>query len=398
MEKSKITTVIIVAAGKGLRARDGRASPLPKQYQPLQGKPILRWSIETFLAHPHVTHVVVVIAPNSQDLYDTAIAGLNAKKLLPPVIGGASRQGSVQNGLIALASYTPDRVLIHDAARPLVTINTISNVIEKLAESSGAIAAMPVNDTLKLSSQDIDFITKTAPRDNLWRAQTPQGFHYSVITDLHTKYAHLDLTDDASLLEEAGLSVALVPGNPENFKITQAQDFAMAEKLSLPPQQEYRTGHGFDVHAFEAGDHVVLCGITIPHGQKLKGHSDADVAIHALSDALYGALSAGDIGDHFPPSDPQWRGARSEVFLRHAVDLVAQRGGKIIHCDLTLICEQPKISPHRAAMSENLAQIMMVDPARISVKATTTERLGFTGREEGISTMATATIALPQEA
>ena len=386
------TTAIIVAAGRGARAGAGG----PKQYRGLAGRAVIAHTAEAFLAHPAIDAVRVIIHRDDDVEYESAMdALLSHEKLLPPVHGGAERQDSVRLGLESLEDRAPAFALIHDAARPFIDAATISRVIEALDEHDGAIAALPVHDTIKRAAGDK--IDATVPRDALWRAQTPQGFRYDKILDAHRAAAGKVFTDDAAVAEAAGLGVALVAGSPDNMKITQAEDFGMAEIIlgRKKTQMEYRTGHGFDVHAFEDGDAVVICGVEIPHEKKLKGHSDADVGMHALTDAILGALAAGDIGDHFPPSDPQWKGAPSRVFLEKARDLVAEAGGRIAHCDVTLMCEAPKIGPHRDAMRAALADILAIEPSRISVKATTTEQLGFTGRREGIAAMATASVALP---
>ena len=331
--------------------------------------------------------------------YDAAMGELLVHaKLLDPVFGGAERQDSVRMGLESIDDQNPRQVLIHDAARPFIDGHTISRVIDALDTHDGAIAALPVHDTLKRSSGD-NLIDTTISRDGLWRAQTPQGFHFDKILSAHRNAAGQKLTDDAAVAEASGLQVALIAGSPDNMKITQAQDFGMAETLlgRKAREMEYRTGHGFDVHAFEDGSAVVLCGVEIAYEKKLKGHSDADAGMHALTDAIFGAISEGDIGDHFPPSDPQWKGAGSEIFLARARDLVAERGARITHCDVTLMCEEPKIGPHRDKMRAALADILEIEASRVSVKATTTEQLGFTGRREGIAAMATATVALPTE-
>jgi 2-C-methyl-D-erythritol 4-phosphate cytidylyltransferase / 2-C-methyl-D-erythritol 2,4-cyclodiphosphate synthase len=377
---------LVVAAGRGFRL----GGPLPKQYLPLGGAAVLRYSVATFLAHPGVDHVRVVIHPDDRPLYDAAVAGLD---LLPPVHGGAQRQDSVRNGLASLAEAAPDRVLIHDGARPFVDAATIDRVLAALQDHPGAIAALPIRDTVKRDSGGR--IVDTVERRGLWRAQTPQGFRYSEIMAAHRAAECAELSDDAAVAEQAGLAVALVDGSEENFKVTTTDDLLRAERHLAMQRGDIRTGQGFDVHAFGAGDHVWLCGLKIPHGQGLVGHSDADVGLHALTDALLGALGAGDIGMHFPPSDPAWRGAPSHRFLRHAADLVAAAGGSVAHCDVTLICERPKIGPHREAMVARIAEILGLDPRRVSVKATTTEQLGFTGRGEGIAAQAIATVRLP---
>ncbi len=386
---------VIVAAGRGTRAGAGG----PKQYRPLAGRTVLAWTVETFLDHPRIDGVRVVIHRDDREEYETAMAdSLRHAKLLPPATGGAERQDSVRLGLESMADKPPAHVLIHDAARPFIDVGTITRVIEALSDHDGAIAALPVHDTIKRAKEG-ERIETTVSREALWRAQTPQGFRFGEILAAHRAAAGRTLTDDAAVAEAAGLDVALVTGSPDNMKITQAEDFGMAETLlgRKARAMEYRTGHGFDVHAFEDGNAVMLCGVAIPHDRKLKGHSDADAGMHALTDAIFGALGEGDIGDHFPPSDPQWKGAPSRVFLEKARDLVVERKGRIVHCDVTIMCEEPKIGPHRIAMREALAAILKIEPARISVKATTTEELGFTGRREGLAAMATATVALPRE-
>lgn len=388
-------TAIIVAAGRGVRA--GTAGP--KQYQDLAGESVIARSARAFLAHPEVSAVRIIIHADDHDLYKESMARLmDDKKLLPPAVGGRERQDSVRLGLESLTDESPEIVLIHDAARPFIDAATISRVIAAARASGGAIAALPVFDTIKKADGATHpAINNTVPREGLWRAQTPQGFRYEAILAAHRAAAGEMLTDDAAVAERAGMKVSLVAGSPDNMKITQAEDFGMAEVLlgRKNAMAEYRTGHGFDVHEFEDGTAVILCGVAVPHSHKLKGHSDADAGMHALTDAILGAIGAGDIGDHFPPSDNRWKGAPSRIFLEKARDLVAARGGAVTHCDVTLICEAPRIGPHRAAMRAALAEIIGIAEDRISVKATTTEELGFTGRREGIAAMATATVRLP---
>jgi 2-C-methyl-D-erythritol 4-phosphate cytidylyltransferase/2-C-methyl-D-erythritol 2,4-cyclodiphosphate synthase len=384
---------LVVAAGSGSRM----GKDMPKQYLPLGGKTVLRHCLEAFGRHPRISDVRVVINDSLRDLYDNAVAGLS---LMPPVAGGQRRQDSVRLGLESLVAEKPDLVLIHDAARPFIDPDTIDRTIETLGRHDGALVAVPVVDTLKrgVDEDGTSFSGATVDRTGLWRAQTPQGFHYQKLLLAHRQAASgPEMTDDAAVAEAAGLKVALVIGHENNFKITAPADLERAERL-MSQQMEYRTGNGFDVHRLIPGDGVIICGITIPFHQKLEGHSDADVGMHALTDAILGAIGAGDIGQHFPPSDPQWRGAASWKFLAHAAKLVADRGGRIAHCDITLICEQPKVGPHRAAMSAKLAQILGLSIDRVSVKATTTEKLGFTGRGEGIAAQATVTVALPLSA
>ncbi len=383
-------TALIVAAGRG--SRFGGA--LPKQYALLGGQPVLRHAIAAFRACSQISQLRVVIAAGDEMHYQAAVQGLG---LPSPVLGGPSRQQSVLNGLEALSVDAPDFVAIHDGARPLVQPVDIAACLEASARPgvAGAVLGVPVSDTVKRTAED-GAVSETVPRANLWRAQTPQVFRFEALLAAHRAAAALGaseataLTDDAHVAERAGLKVVMVAGNGENPKITTAQDLARLSTM------EARTGLGFDVHGFGAGNAVTLGGIAIPHDRALSGHSDADVALHALTDAVLGAIGAGDIGMHFPPSDPQWRGASSDRFLRHAVDLLTRRGGRIVHLDLTLICEAPRIGPHREAMVASIARIAGVPADRVSVKATTTEKLGFTGRGEGIAAQAVASVEVPR--
>ncbi len=376
---------LVVAAGRGARF----GGDVPKQWRLLAGRPILRHSLALLAGHPAIDAVRVVIHPDDLPLYDQAAEGL---ALAPPIAGGASRQESVRLGLEALAQDAHDLVLIHDGARPFAESALISRVVRALHLHAGAIPALPVHDTLKRGEDGL--IRETVPRAGLWRAQTPQGFHFAALLEAHRAAAGHDLTDDAAVAERAGLGVALVEGAESNVKITTTQDLERAER-SLSGPGEVRVGSGFDVHKFCPGDHVMLGNIVIPHEAGLEGHSDADVALHALTDALLGAIGAGDIGRHFPPSDPRWKGADSARFLAHAGALLSGRGGRISHLDLTVICERPKVGPHRAAMAHRIAAILGIDEGRVSVKATTTEGLGFTGRREGIAAQAVATVVMP---
>lgn len=379
--------VLIVAAGSGERF----GGSIPKQYQDLVGVPILRRSILAFLNHPHIDAVQVVISPKHRDLYDKAAADLG---LPEPIIGGATRQDSVRLGLEALEkSNKPNLVMIHDAARPLIDAATITNVRKALDKDVGAIAAKPLVDTLKRGN-GINIET-TIDRNNLWQAHTPQAFHFDAILAAHRSTIGAQLTDDAAVAEKAGMNVTLVLSNPDNMKITNPDDLDRAARLLGHNFGDIRTGMGFDVHRLIPGDKIFLCGVAIPHDRTLEGHSDADVGLHALCDAILGAMSAGDIGKHFPPSDPQWKGKDSAHFVRHIVGLVSERGGFISHVDVTLMCENPKIGPHRDVMVARLAELLEINPDRVSVKATTTERLGFTGREEGIASQAIATLRFP---
>jgi 2-C-methyl-D-erythritol 4-phosphate cytidylyltransferase/2-C-methyl-D-erythritol 2,4-cyclodiphosphate synthase len=381
-------TALIVAGGRGNRF----GGPLPKQYALLGGQPILRHTLAVFRATPGIDRIQVVIGSGDEAPYQTAIAGFD---LPSPVEGGASRQHSVLNGLEALTAQPPDLVAIHDAARPFVRPADIAACLKALSVPGvdGAVLGVPLADTLK--RVDGGAIVETVPRAHLWRAQTPQVFRYAALLEAHRTAASLGaneataLTDDAAVAERAGLRVVMVAGHDDNRKITSADDLQQALAM------ETRTAFGFDVHGFGPGSAVMLGGVAIPHAQALAGHSDADVALHALTDAVLGTIGAGDIGKHFPPSDPQWRGAASDRFLRHAVGLVEAAGGRIVHLDLTLICEAPRIGPHREAMVESIARIAGVARDRVSVKATTTEGLGFTGRGEGIAAQAVATVEVP---
>lgn len=378
---------LIVAGGRG----DRFGADIPKQYCRIAGEPVLRRTVTAFLGHGRVAAVRVVIRPGDEDLYAAATTGL---VIMDPTHGGASRQESVRRGLESLATHAPDIVLIHDAARPFVSDAVISRVLDALEDSTGAVPAMPVIDTLKRATAAGDRIAATVERSGLWRAQTPQGFRFAPILNAHRRLGGTELTDDAAVAEHAGLEVALVDGEEENVKITTRADLIRAEHW-LGQGCETRTGLGFDVHRFGPGDHVTLCGVRIPFHAGLAGHSDADVGLHAVTDALLGAIGGGDIGTHFPPGDGRWKDAPSEIFLRCAGAMIADAGGRIANIDVTLVCERPRIGPHRAAMIAAIAAILGLAPERIGVKATTTERLGFTGREEGIAAQAIATVVLP---
>ncbi len=382
-------TALIVAAGRGSRF----GGPLPKQYALLGGQPVLRRTVAAFQASPAIDRVLVVIGPGDDAHYEPATAGLG---LPGPVTGGASRQQSVLNGLEALAATPPDYVAIHDAARPFVRPSDIEACLAAASSpgTHGAVLGVPLADTLKRVGDEMA-IAETVPRRGLWRAQTPQVFRFAPLLAAHRAAAVLGtaeataLTDDAAVAERAGLKVVMVEGSEDNRKITTSDDLRSSA-------METRTAFGFDVHGFAPGNAVMLGGVAVPHDQTLVGHSDADVALHALTDAVLGTIGAGDIGKHFPPSDPKWRGASSDRFLRHAAGLLAARGGRIIHLDVTIICEAPKVGPHREAMVQSIARIAGVSPDRVSVKATTTEGLGFTGRREGIAAQAVATVELPR--
>jgi 2-C-methyl-D-erythritol 4-phosphate cytidylyltransferase/2-C-methyl-D-erythritol 2,4-cyclodiphosphate synthase len=382
------TVALVVAAGRGTRL----GGDIPKQWRDLAGRPVLRHSLDSFIAHPGIEAIRVVIHPDDMDLYRRATLGL---ALAPPIAGGATRQDSVRLGLEALAADPPDFVLIHDGARPFVAEVLIDRVIAALSSHPGAIPAMKVSDTLKRGENGT--ITATVPRDLLWRAQTPQGFVFASILEAHQKARGTDLTDDAAVAERAGLAVALVEGDEDNVKLTTAGDLKRAaSRLSVA--LESRTASGFDVHKFCPGDHVMLGGIRVPHTHGLEGHSDADAGLHALTDALLGTIGAGDIGVHFPPDDARWKGADSAQFLAEAARLVRARGGEIVHVDLTVICERPKVTPWRTAIVDRIAAILEIASDRVSVKATTTEGLGFTGRREGIAAQGMATVKVPGSA
>ncbi|MDR7125256.1 bifunctional 2-C-methyl-D-erythritol 4-phosphate cytidylyltransferase/2-C-methyl-D-erythritol 2,4-cyclodiphosphate synthase [Pseudotabrizicola sp. 4114] len=368
------TAAIIVAAGRGTRA----GGDLPKQWQDLAGEPVLSHTIRAFAGQ--VDRLVLVIHPDDR----TRAAGFG----LPMVEGAATRAGSVRNALDWLEGQGVTKVLIHDGARPLVSGAVIGAVLQALDRATGAAPALPVTDALWRGGDTVD---GTAPRDGLWRAQTPQGFRFDAILAAHRAHPG-DAADDVEVARWAGHTVAIVPGDEDNLKLTYAQDFTRAARLLKGRDMDIRLGNGYDVHAFTTGDHVWLCGVRVPHARALLGHSDADVGMHALTDAIYGALAEGDIGVHFPPSDPQWKGAESHIFLRHAMSRVTARGYSVANCDVTLVCERPKIGPHQAEMRAALAAIMGLDMDRISVKATTSERLGFTGREEGIAALATCAL------
>ncbi|KUO55231.1 MAG: 2-C-methyl-D-erythritol 4-phosphate cytidylyltransferase [Alphaproteobacteria bacterium BRH_c36] len=391
------TVALIVAAGRGTRV--ATTSGAAKQYADLAGRPMLSYAIAAFLDHPGICSVKVVIHRDDEAEY-AGVAGTFGDRLTPPVFGGATRQESVLRGLEALAGQAVERVLIHDAARPFVTSSIIEGVLRGLDEHDGAIAAVQVADTLKQVNAS-GIIAATVPRQTLWRAQTPQGFRFEDILGAHSRAAAegcSEFTDDASIAEWAGLRVVLTEGSNCNDKITTAEDLEMAQRLMAADTAratEVRTGTGFDVHRFGPGNEVWLCGVPIPHDCRLDGHSDADVGLHALTDAILGAIGDGDIGAHFPPSDPEWKGASSDRFLADAARRVAERAGSIVNVDVTLLCELPKIGPHRDAMRKAIAETLQIDVGRVGVKATTTEGLGFTGRREGIAALASASVRLP---
>jgi 2-C-methyl-D-erythritol 4-phosphate cytidylyltransferase / 2-C-methyl-D-erythritol 2,4-cyclodiphosphate synthase len=382
---------IIVAAGSGSRAGEGPA----KQWRLLGGKPVLRWSAEALLA-AGVSPLVVVLPPAEAARADDCLAGLEGWVGVP---GGTARADSVKAGLAALADVEDEAVvLVHDAARPFVAPQHLAGLTAALDGREGAIPALPVADTLK---RQAPAALETVSRDNLWRAQTPQAFRLGALRAAYRAWPAEagEPTDDAVVVERAGGRVAIAPGDPMLMKLTYPEDFVMAEALAAQLQPAGalvpHIGQGFDAHRFGPGAAVVLCGVTIPHDQGLVGHSDADAGLHALTDALLGAVGEGDIGDHFPPTDPKWKGADSTVFLRHAAGLVAAKGGRIVNVDVTLICERPKIKPHREAMRARIAELLDLPLGRVSVKATTTEEMGFTGRREGLAAQAIASVLAP---
>jgi 2-C-methyl-D-erythritol 4-phosphate cytidylyltransferase / 2-C-methyl-D-erythritol 2,4-cyclodiphosphate synthase len=390
MSRPQRAAAILVAAGRGLRAGAGG----PKQYRSIGGQPVIYRAMEPFSNHPQVSHVQPVLHHDDVAMFSVAVAGLRHEG---PAEGGATRQDSVRAGLEALAAHKPDIVLIHDAARPFVSMDVISRAIEAAERTGAAIPVIPVTDTVKLVSTS-GHIEATPERARLRIAQTPQAFRFDVILDAHRRAAQegrADFTDDAALAEWAGLTVATFEGDVANMKMTTPEDFVREEARLASQLGDIRTGTGYDVHAFGAGDHVMICGVKMPHSKGFLAHSDGDVGLHALVDAILGALADGDIGSHFPPSDPQWKGASSDRFLKYAVDRVTARGGRVANLEVTLICERPKIGPLRDTMRARIAEISGVDISRIAVKATTSERLGFTGREEGIAATASATIRLP---
>lgn len=392
---------IVVAAGRGTRA----GGTLPKQYQSVAGEPVLRRTLRLFAAHPAITAVLPVIHPDDSGRFADSVRDLPkilAGRILAPVFGGATRQASVRAGLEALAAGEnagPLLVLVHDGARPHASEALIARAVLAAHAAEAAVPVLPVTDTVKQVDAN-GIVVATPDRATLRAVQTPQAFRFAPLRAAHAAAAAAGvetLTDDAAVMEWAGHAVATFDGEATNVKLTTPEDMARAAATAFAELPDVRTGTGFDVHAFGPGDHVMLGGVAIPHGAGLMGHSDADVGLHALTDALLGALCDGDIGAHFPPSDPQWKGASSDRFLVHAVEKVAARGGRIAHLDLTLICEAPKVGPHREAIRDAIARITGVPVGRISVKATTTEKLGFTGRREGIAAMASATIRLPME-
>ena len=384
---------IILAAGSGSRA----GGEVPKQYQKLGGKPVLRRALEAFCAHPDIAIVLPVIATGDEKHFRDAAHGLPVTR---PAIGGATRQQSGHAGLEALTGHGIEKVLIHDAARPFVGPSLIDRVLAALDGHSAIVPALPVSDTLKRAPGGL--VVGTVERADLWAAQTPQGFDYGRIRAAHADAAakgQSSFTDDAAVAEWAGIEVGVVAGEAGNVKLTSASDMAAAERQlardAFERCPDVRIGQGFDVHAFEAGDRVILGGIRIPHNAQLRGHSDADAVLHAVTDAILGAIGEADIGTHFPPSDPQWLGASSSIFLAHAMKLLADRGGFVANADVTVVCEVPRLAPHVPDMRRALSAMLDVAPDRVSIKATTSEKMGFTGRGEGLAALASVTVRLP---
>jgi 2-C-methyl-D-erythritol 4-phosphate cytidylyltransferase/2-C-methyl-D-erythritol 2,4-cyclodiphosphate synthase len=385
---------LITACGRGNRFNKGEG--VPKQYLPLAGVPLLRHSILAFLNHEKISDVICVIHQDDVALYEEATAGLD---LLNPVFGGDTRQASIRLGLEALRDYNPTKVLIHDGVRPFVSKRVVSGILEKLETHPAVIPAIAVEDTLKKYSEGK--IEWTLERENLWRAQTPQGFIYDDILNSHIAFKDLNFTDDASLNEYAGIPVAIVPGSQNNFKITTEEDYERAKRMAVMlfqnVKEEFRCGTGFDVHAFRAREadednFVRICGVNVEFDKKIEAHSDGDVGIHALIDALLGSIGAGDIGDHFPPTDAKWKNADSREMLKNTYHLLKKKGASIANIDITLMCEKPKISKLKEQMKIALAEILNISASRVNVKATTTEKLGFLGREEGIAAQAVASV------
>jgi 2-C-methyl-D-erythritol 4-phosphate cytidylyltransferase / 2-C-methyl-D-erythritol 2,4-cyclodiphosphate synthase len=388
-----IVAAVVVAGGRGLRA----GGKVPKQYKALAGIPVIRQSLSVFAGHPEVSLVQPVIHRDDAELCASALAGM---QLLAPVFGGVTRQESVHAGLEALVGHGPEVVLVHDAARPFASAQLVSRAIASARRDRAAIPGLAVTDTVK-SVDAGQRVTETLDRARLRTIQTPQAFDFAALVDAHRRAkaaGRNEFTDDAALAEWAGMSVSVFDGEAGNTKLTTAEDFATAEAKAFAALADVRTGTGYDVHVFGDGDHVTLGGVRIPHARGLSGHSDADVALHALVDAILGALADGDIGAHFPPSDPQWRGASSDRFLKFAVERVRARGGRIAHLDITIVCEAPRIGPYRDAMRARIAEIAGISAERVAVKATTSEKLGFIGRAEGMVAYATATVRLPWDA
>ncbi|GHC62956.1 bifunctional 2-C-methyl-D-erythritol 4-phosphate cytidylyltransferase/2-C-methyl-D-erythritol 2,4-cyclodiphosphate synthase [Limoniibacter endophyticus] len=394
-----VSAAVIVAAGRGERA--GQPHEGPKQYRRIGGVPVIRRTLEAFADHPEVGPIVVAIHPDDEDLFENAVGPLVDRVIM--VHGGATRQDSTRLALLALRDIAPDKVLIHDGVRPFIDAELITRAIALTTEDCGVLPSLPVSETLKREAAD-GTIAETVPRVGLHGAQTPQTFPYASILQAHERAFQADrhdFTDDSAIAEWAGISVRLVMGSADNVKLTWAKDIAMADQRLGGGNHQFfpdvRTGTGYDVHALGEGDGIWLCGVHIDHDKRLVGHSDADVALHALTDALLATLGDGDIGTHFPPSDPQWKGAASKIFVAHAVEKVRARDGRIANADITLICEAPRVGPHRAEMTQALHEMLGISAGRISIKATTNEKLGFIGRSEGIAAFATVSVVYPGE-
>jgi len=385
-----VCIALILSGGAGQRFGDST----PKQYLPLVDRAVIRHAVDTFLKHPRIDHIRIVRRPQDQTFYDKLFDDL---EILEPVDAGETRQESARLGLESLKGLNPDTVLIHDGARPFPTEELITRTLDALKIYSAAIPVLPVLDTIKEISTDKKLISKTVNRHKLFRAQTPQGFDFKTILKAHRKNSKKKLTDDAMVAEEDNLEVATVPGNETNIKITTPEDLKIARKFLMEPEGETRVGTGYDVHTFEKGDHIMLCGIKVPFNKGLKGHSDSDTGIHALTDAILGAIANGDIGSHFPPTEKKWQNASSSIFLMHAASLVKNLDGRINNVDITIICEEPKIGLYRNQMRDQISKILTLPVSSVSVKATTTEKLGFLGRGEGIAAQAIATIFIPHK-
>ncbi|MEK9693626.1 MAG: bifunctional 2-C-methyl-D-erythritol 4-phosphate cytidylyltransferase/2-C-methyl-D-erythritol 2,4-cyclodiphosphate synthase [Rhodospirillaceae bacterium] len=379
---------LVLAAGHGSRF----GSDIPKQYTLLGGKPILRHALEALIFHPKIDQVRVVIRPEDEKLYKALSRDL---PLMSPVMGGATRQDSTKNGLKSFEKAPPQKILIHDGARPFPSERLIKEIVEKLDSFDAVIPGLQVHDALKRISET-NLLEETIDRRNIVRAQTPQGFRYRAISRAHDFVEEKLFYDDSEIAKKAGLRVSVVKGDPKNLKITTAEDLIHGSCILGEEIMSFRTGIGFDVHKFGPGDHIVLGGVKIDHNQALIGHSDADVLLHAITDAILGSIAAGDIGTHFPDTDPQWQNVESSIFLKRAGECLSELGGKIINIDATIICERPKINPHRNAIAANISSVLGLNPACVSIKATTTEQLGFTGRSEGIASQAVVSVSLPQ--
>jgi len=381
---------LILSGGAGQRFGDA----IPKQYLPLVDRAVIRHAVDAFLNHPNIDHVRIVRRPQDQIFYDNVFDDL---KILEPVDAGETRQDSARLGLESLKDLDPDTVLIHDGARPFPTEKLITRTLDALKVYPAAIPVLPVLDTIKEINTNKNLVNKTINREKLFRAQTPQGFNFKSILNAHRKNKKKELTDDAMIAEKDNLEIATVPGDEINLKITTPEDLKLARKFLMQRNGDSRVGTGYDVHTFEKGDHVMLCGVKIPYKRGLKGHSDADIGIHALTDAILGAIAEGDIGSHFPPKEKKWQNASSSIFLMHAASLVKKLDGRIINVDMTIICEEPKIAPYRNQMRQQISKILALPVSSTSIKATTTEKLGFLGRGEGIAAQAVATVFIPEK-